>query len=63
MCIPKEKSRGRAATGRYPMIGLRLAPETTAALDKWAANNGLPYRSEATRVLIEAAVGKSAGNA
>ena len=45
------------------MIGLRLSPETTAALDKWAAENGLSSRSEAIRVLIETAVGKPAGRA
>ena len=45
------------------MIGLRLSPETTAALDKWAAASGLSSRSEAIRVLIETAVGKPAGRA
>ena len=48
----KKRGRGRPATGRDPMIGLRLSKEETARLDRWAKANGYT-RSEAIRVLIE----------
>ena len=47
----KKRGRGRAATGRDPMIGLRLPKAEIAWLDKWAKANGYT-RSEAIRVLI-----------
>lgn len=49
---PKKRGRGRPATGRDPMIGLRLPKRATARLDKWAKAGGYT-RSEAIRVLIE----------
>ena len=48
---PKKRGRGRPATGRDPMIGLRLPKAEIASLDKWAKANGYT-RSEAIRVLI-----------
>jgi hypothetical protein len=48
---PKKRGRGRPATGRDPMIGLRLPKAKIASLDKWAKANGYT-RSEAIRVLI-----------
>jgi hypothetical protein len=48
---PKKRGRGRPATGRDPMIGLRLPKAEIASLDRWAKANGLT-RSEAIRVLI-----------
>ena len=49
---PKKRGRGRPATGRDPMIGLRLPKDETARLDQWAKANAYT-RSEAIRVLIE----------
>jgi len=48
---PKKGRRGRPATGRDPMIGLRLPKAEIASLDRWAKANGFT-RSEAIRVLI-----------
>jgi hypothetical protein len=55
---PKKRRPGRPATGRNPMIGLRLSKEHTARLDKWAKANGYT-RSEAIRVLIGRAVNRA----
>ena len=49
---PRKRGRGRPATGRDPMIGLRLPKDEIARLDKWAKANGYT-RSELIRVLIE----------
>ncbi len=38
------------------MIGLRLSPEATAAVDSWAATKGIASRSEAIRKMIEQAL-------
>ena len=48
--IPKRK-RGRPATGKDPLIALRVPAETIAAIDKWGGNR--VSRSEAIRTLIE----------
>jgi hypothetical protein len=48
--IPKKK-RGRPATGRDPLIALRVPAETIAEIDKWGG--GRLSRSEAIRTLIE----------
>ncbi len=48
---PKKRGPGRPATGRDPMIGLRLSKEETAKLDQWAKANGYT-RSEAIRTMI-----------
>jgi hypothetical protein len=48
----KPKRRGRPATGRDPLIGVRLPPELIAALDDRAAVLGIS-RSEALRRLME----------
>ena len=47
-----KKKRGRPATGRDPVITMRLAPNLTARLDAWAANKGIS-RSDAIRDMIE----------
>jgi hypothetical protein len=49
---PKKRGRGRPATGRDPIIGLRLPKAETAKLDKWAKANGYT-RSEAIRAMIK----------
>jgi metal-responsive CopG/Arc/MetJ family transcriptional regulator len=53
------KKRGRPATGRDPVIGLRLSPEKTEQLDAWAAAKGLTSRSEAVRLMIDQALSAS----
>jgi Ribbon-helix-helix protein, copG family len=57
---PKKRGRGRPATGRDPMIGLRLPKDDIARLDKWAKANGCT-RSEAIRALIERGMQPSSG--
>jgi metal-responsive CopG/Arc/MetJ family transcriptional regulator len=52
----KQKKRGRPATGKTPMIGLRLSPEVAAAVDAWAAKHGLGSRSAAIRQMIDQAI-------
>lgn len=54
MSIPaKRKKRGRPATGTFPMIGLRAAPELTSALDAAAAaEKDTPSRSEMIRRIV-----------
>ena len=49
---PKKRKRGRPATGRDPMIGLRLPKNDIARLDKQATKMGCT-RSEAIRRAIE----------
>jgi hypothetical protein len=50
---PQKKGRGRPATGRDPMIGLRASKKLTSAIDAWAKRNGDVSRSEAIRLLVE----------
>jgi hypothetical protein len=50
------EGRGRPATGRNPMIGLRLPKDEIARLDNWAKANGYT-RSEAIRILIKSGIG------
>lgn len=45
------KKRGRPATGKDPLVGLRLPPEMIVRLDAWADGQGLS-RSEAIRRII-----------
>jgi hypothetical protein len=49
--IPKKKKRGRPATGRDPLIALRVPAETIAEIEKWGGDR--LSRSEAIRTLIE----------
>jgi metal-responsive CopG/Arc/MetJ family transcriptional regulator len=49
--IPKK--RGRPATGRDPLVALRLPPALTERIDEWAKANGEDSRSEAMRRLLE----------
>ena len=51
------RKRGRPATGQDPVSAIRLSAELTKAIDKWAAANGAPSRSEAIRRLVEHALG------
>ena len=55
--IPKK--RGRPATGKDPLIALRLPPKMIEAIDKWAAQQQPPMsRSKAVRTMIETALKK-----
>jgi Arc/MetJ-type ribon-helix-helix transcriptional regulator len=49
----KPKKRGRPATGKDPLVGIRIAPELTAKIDEWAQRNAFESRSEAIRHMIE----------
>ena len=54
--IPKKP--GRPATGRHPMLALRLSPALRSAIENWAKQqNDKPSRSEAIRRLIELWIG------
>jgi hypothetical protein len=46
------KKRGRPATGKDPLVGVRIPVELTAEIDAWAKQNGVS-RSEAIRRMIE----------
>ena len=54
----KPKKRGRPATGRDPLVGVRIPIELIAEIDTWAKHNKIT-RSEAVRQLIEAALPKT----
>jgi Arc/MetJ-type ribon-helix-helix transcriptional regulator len=47
------KKRGRLATERNPVFGIRLPVELTAVIDKWAARNETVSWSDAIRRLVE----------
>jgi len=48
------KRRGRPATGKDPLVSLRIPEERLAEVERWAAQQeGAPGRSEAIRRLVE----------
>ena len=48
------KKRGRPATGRYPMIGIRVSPALRDAISQWAKSQPEEITfSQAARHLIE----------
>lgn len=54
------KGPGRPATGRDPVVALRLSPDLQAAIDRWAAQQPRKAsRSEAIRQLIELSLGNA----
>jgi hypothetical protein len=54
------KKRGRPATGKDPMMALRMSPEIKAAVEHWAAQQAdKPSRSEAIRRLVELGLAKA----
>lgn len=58
---PTAKNRrgpGRPATGKDPLVALRLPPAMIKAVDDWAAKNGVASRSEAMRDLIDRGLAK-----
>lgn len=52
IAVKPKKKRGRPATGKDPLLGVRVPPETTLRIDALAADEGIT-RSEAVRRLIE----------
>lgn len=55
------KSRGRPATGKGTLIGVRLQPEQLQRLDDWIEDDGGRFsRPEAIRKLLEHAWGRTA---
>jgi Ribbon-helix-helix protein, copG family len=56
----KPKKRGRPATGKDPLYGVRLGAELILAVDRWCEENELPSRSEAIRRLLELGLSFSA---
>jgi hypothetical protein len=49
----KSKKRGRPATGRNPLIGLRLPREIVTQIDEWSKLSGTKTRSEAISRLVK----------
>jgi Arc/MetJ-type ribon-helix-helix transcriptional regulator len=49
---PKESRRGRPATGRDPVVAVRLPDETIMEVDRFAGTFGFSSRSEAIRYMI-----------
>jgi hypothetical protein len=51
------KSRGRPATGKGTLVGVRLQPDALSKLDAWRAmQDDKPTRPEAIRRLVEKAL-------
>jgi hypothetical protein len=49
----KPKKRGRPATGKDPLVGVRLPTERIKQIDAWAKREGAASRSEAIRRLVD----------
>jgi hypothetical protein len=49
------KKRGRPATGKDPLVALRMPPDLILDLDQWAVDRDLS-RSSAIRKLLEQAL-------
>ena len=52
----RQKKRGRPATGKEPLYGLRISDDLISRIQKWAAENSAT-RSEAIRQLVELGLG------
>jgi len=52
----KKRGRGRPATGKDPLIALRLPREVIGAVDAWATRHKAGSRSAAVRTMIEMAL-------
>jgi hypothetical protein len=51
---PLKKKTGRPATGRDPMVGVRMPPEKRREIENWAAEQeDKPAFSEAVRRLLD----------
>ncbi len=52
--VKQKRKPGRPATGRDPIVGVRMPPETRKAVEAWAAHqDGKLSLSEALRRLVE----------
>jgi hypothetical protein len=52
--VKPKNPRGRPATGKDPVVGLRMSPNLRGAIVKWAEDQpDKPTLSEATRRLVE----------
>ena len=49
----KPKKRGRPATGKDPLYGVRMPDTLMLAVDRWGTENDAPSRSAALRSLVE----------
>ncbi|MGV1912099.1 hypothetical protein G6K96_21475 [Agrobacterium vitis] len=50
----KHKKKGRPATGKTPIAGVRISDEISAALDAYVAGNSeIANRSEAIRQILQ----------
>jgi Arc/MetJ-type ribon-helix-helix transcriptional regulator len=49
----KPKKRGRPATGKDPLVGVRLPDAMIKQIDAWAKREGVASRSEAIRRLVD----------
>ena len=54
----KPKKRGRPATGVDQLYGVRIPDSLVLAVDRWAAENDSPSRSDAMRRLLELSFSK-----
>jgi hypothetical protein len=51
--VRPKKRRGRLATGKEPLVGVRLPPELIERIDIWAKREGAATRSDALRRLVD----------
>ena len=60
--VQHKKKRGPPATGKTPIVALRIGPPLSSSLDAWIAEQPepRPSRSEAIRRLLTEALGKPA---
>lgn len=54
----KKRGRGRPATGRDPIVNVRLSEDLISEVDEWASENRIETRSAAIRELIELGLGQ-----
>lgn len=50
--VDQKRQRGRPATGRDPVVSVRVPEQTLSELDDWAEKRGVG-RAEAIRTLLE----------
>src|SRR5262245_66132150 len=50
---PEKRGRDRPATGKDPLVGVRLPTERIKQIDAWAKREGAASRSEAIRRLVD----------
>jgi hypothetical protein len=50
---PKKPGRGQPATGKDPLVAVRLSTQRIKQIDAWAKREGVSSRAEAIRRLVE----------